>query len=76
MLKKILVPGDDWWLFLSPYRLRLVAWVAIWSSLLGPRTARARTAAIDSTVLWASGGVVPRSSIDTASYWTKSGRHG
>lgn len=34
MLKKILVSDDGWRLFLSPYRLRLVAWVAAWSAYL------------------------------------------
>lgn len=34
MLKKILVSDDGWRLFLSPYRLRLVAWFATWSAYL------------------------------------------
>lgn len=34
MLKKILFLDNGWRLFLSSYRLRLVAWVAAWSAYL------------------------------------------
>ena len=67
-----------------PAQIACLGWYLV--ALVHPWQSCGRAAAIDSTVLWANGGVwhkkdreqglIPHTSIDTEANWTKSGWHG